>query len=284
MGAGASIDTAIPISKDKVKELAGENWNEELEKRYTIAADKSDEALKLDQLKFLAPQLFPEATVTLDDAKQLVTHTGREWNDEMTELFNGNAEEGKINLPKWATLAPMLFETEEDRKVRLEQEYQAMLAKRAEGEITCNYFMDDLQFPISGNSLTAARIDEDFGLTDVMPGCRIRLSTIDSKARTSYENAHVGQVAPFVREDPEGTFRDLLCDEKYYIIVIEDPEQHRKDMEAQAAKNKDAGVEETGTRQEGCSCLFGNPCVDQYICKDWNNRMEVAKKNGWKGF
>ena len=32
---------------------------------------------------------------------------------------------------------------------------------------------------------------------------------------------------------------------------------------------------------ESCSCLEGNPCVDEYHCKDWKNRFEVAKKNGW---
>jgi hypothetical protein len=34
--------------------------------------------------------------------------------------------------------------------------------------------------------------------------------------------------------------------------------------------------------KETCSCLYGNPCVDQYECRDWNNRFEVAKKNGMK--
>eukprot|EP00304_Pavlova_gyrans_P002948 CAMPEP_0206060262 /NCGR_PEP_ID=MMETSP1466-20131121/50771_1 /ASSEMBLY_ACC=CAM_ASM_001126 /TAXON_ID=44452 /ORGANISM="Pavlova gyrans, Strain CCMP608" /LENGTH=267 /DNA_ID=CAMNT_0053435601 /DNA_START=34 /DNA_END=837 /DNA_ORIENTATION=- len=33
-----------------------------------------------------------------------------------------------------------------------------------------------------------------------------------------------------------------------------------------------------------CSCLYGNPCVSAYNCKDWNNRFDVAKRNGWKGF
>ena len=36
-------------------------------------------------------------------------------------------------------------------------------------------------------------------------------------------------------------------------------------------------------RKEGCSCLYGNPCLDQYVCLDWANRFEVAKKNGWMG-
>ena len=41
---------------------------------------------------------------------------------------------------------------------------------------------------------------------------------------------------------------------------------------------------EVGARKEGCSCLYGNPCQDQYVCQNWANRFEVAKKNGWKGF
>jgi len=36
-------------------------------------------------------------------------------------------------------------------------------------------------------------------------------------------------------------------------------------------------------RKEGCSCLYGNPCMDPYVCEDWTNRFEVAKRNGYKG-
>ena len=63
-----------------------------------------------------------------------------------------------------------------------------------------------------------------------------------------------------------------------------------------------------GEDSSSCSCLFGcaprpplgtprqrctaavathparNPCASSYNCKDWHNRNEVAKKNGWKGF
>lgn len=31
-------------------------------------------------------------------------------------------------------------------------------------------------------------------------------------------------------------------------------------------------------------CRGRNPCASSYNCKDWHNRNEVAKKNGWKGF
>ena len=39
-----------------------------------------------------------------------------------------------------------------------------------------------------------------------------------------------------------------------------------------------------GEDSSGCSCLYGNPCAMPHACKDWRNRFEVAKKNGWKGF
>ena len=80
-----------------------------------------------------------------------------------------------------------------------------MLERRAEGEIVVNYQMYNELFPVSKNSITAARIDEDYGLTDVMPGCRIRLSTLDSARRTLYENENGGCPAPWAKEEPEGT-------------------------------------------------------------------------------
>ena len=43
------------------------------------------------------------------------------------------------------------------------------------------------------------------------------------------------------------------------------------------------GSEGGGRAKEGCSCLYGNPCMDQYVCNDWGNRFDVAKRNGWKG-
>ena len=51
-------------------------------------------------------------------------------------------------------------------------------------------------------------------------------------------------------------------------------------MAKSADKNKVDGKNDRG---EGCSCLFGNPCVDKYVCLDWDNRMAVAKANGYKG-
>ena len=121
-----------------------------------------------------------------------------------------------------------------------------------------NYQMYNESFPVLDNTLTATRIDEDYGLTDVMPGCRIRLSALSPAARTLYLNAHPERgEAPWVREDPEGVFRDLLAGETYYCVVIEDPTQYDRDMKELQSKLTTSGeVEDNkGPRIEGCSCL-----------------------------
>mmetsp|Transcript_7538 Transcript_7538/g.12537 ORF Transcript_7538/g.12537 Transcript_7538/m.12537 type:complete len:309 (+) Transcript_7538:59-985(+) len=308
MGAAASLSIDAGVDAAKAKELAGDKWTPEIEQKFNQAVAESgvEGLILLKDMKPIMPEMFYPDEITLEAAKELALCKGVEWNDELGEIFDKNAttkasgeknEAGEdlppvtlIALSQWKTLVPTLFETAKEREARLEAEFQAVLAARAEGNVIINYQMYNEEFPISTNTLTAARIDEDYGLSDVMPGCRIRLSPIDSKARTLYENAIEGTVreAPWVREEPEGTFKDLLAGETYYCIVFEDAAQYKKDMEElqkRIAADGGAPKEASKSREsEGCSCLFGNPCMDQYICKDWDNRYSVAKKNGWKGF
>lgn len=232
-----------------------------------------------------AVSLSGDAPIDLATARAIA---GDRWNEDLEAQFTGAVvgnELRPLTLNDLKAQFPLLFETEEERKLRLEAEFRATLLQRSEGEVVVNYQMYNESFPISGNSLTAARIDEDYGLSDVMPGCQIRLSQIDSKARTLYGNAHDGNEAPWVREDPIGTFRDLLAGETYFCIAIENPEQYARDMAALTQRLASEGkLLSEEKRAEGCSCLYGNPCVDQYICRDWDNRVAVAKRNGWKGF
>lgn len=44
------------------------------------------------------------------------------------------------------------------------------------------------------------------------------------------------------------------------------------------ATDDDAGM--LGEDRASCSCLYGNPCMSMYACKEWKNRFEVAKANG----
>jgi hypothetical protein len=301
MGSSASLAPDTIVDLEKAKELAGEKWNAEMEVK--ISAKLTEHGtVPLKDAKCVMPELFYGDTMTLETVTQHTLQRGAQWNDELNAIFDTNAvvakndagvESKTISTESWKSLVPTLFEMDKERVARLHKEFLAMLAARSEGMVVINYQMYNEQFPVSENTLTAARIDEDYGLTDVMPGCRIRLSNIDSKARTLYENNHDGRPAPWVREEPEGTFRDLLAGETYYCIVFEDAAQYAKDMAELQKKRLETdadvtgagvGAGATGPRVEGCSCLFGNPCVDQYICKDWDNRCAVAKKNGWKGF
>lgn len=91
----------------------------------------------------------------------------------------------------------------------------------------------------------------------------------------------------------ETTFTGLKPGSTYWIGIIENEEEaaaaearsaaaYAARQAAQAARPPPGGgiVRE---RLEGCSCIEGNPCMDPYGCKDWNNRYEVAKANGWRG-
>jgi hypothetical protein len=154
------------------------------------------------------------------------------------------------------------------------------------------------KFDIVNGTCSAAFVDEEYCLSDVMPGCKVKLSKVktDSKGGTLKhpELLDLSQVGnPYVNEEPEGTFQDLEKDTEYWVYVIEDPEQERADREKMAAviaatvqSDPTAGPRseyaEAGL-PESCSCIEGNPCVDEYGCKDWYNRYAIASKNGWKG-
>ena len=35
---------------------------------------------------------------------------------------------------------------------------------------------------------------------------------------------------------------------------------------------------------DSCSCIYGQPCLDEFGCRDWSNRFTIAEQNGWQGF
>ena len=191
-----------------------------------------------------------------------------------------------------AVQAKILAEAE-----RLAQEEAAKAAAEAEalrlkelgnGEVTLIYEQYDEKFPIVDGSITAEAIDEEYCLSFVMPNCTIALLTVEPKKLHDDDLA----VNPYVAEEPEGTFQGMLKDTTYWVLPIQDARQLRLDQEtnklrfaaakkevaAQDAKYKEMGLAET------CSCIYGNPCMDEYGCKDWSNRFAVATANGWKGF
>jgi hypothetical protein len=153
------------------------------------------------------------------------------------------------------------------------------------GNVVLIYEMYNESFPIVQGSTTAANIDEVYCLSYVMPNCVIKLSPHPpaEKRRLEAEGSTLTQF--FIFEEPRGTYQGLVADATYYVYVEQEAAQLARD---QARMKEIASVmdgnKQEGARAEGCSCLYGNPCIDQYICKDWNNRFAVATKNGWKGF
>ncbi len=89
-----------------------------------------------------------------------------------------------------------------------------------------------------------------------------------------------------------GTYLGLKKDNTYYVYIEEenDPNQAIRDaermrkIEERGNSNSNDIVRDDGRVLESCSCIYGNPCIDEYGCKDWGNRFAIAKKNGWKGF
>jgi hypothetical protein len=94
--------------------------------------------------------------------------------------------------------------------------------------------------------------------------------------------------------DNKAAFTGLEIGAEYFCEVQED---EAAELEARGGKEKVVFKASTGTSlikmgegscmgedSASCSCIEGNPCAVPYNCKDWNNRFEIAKKNGWKGF
>lgn len=65
----------------------------------------------------------------------------------------------------------------------------------------------------------------------------------------------------------------------FYVQVVQGMQQDLPEGEAGGDRRDDGR-----NGLESCSCVYGNPCVDEYGCKDWHSRYAVAKANGWKGF
>ena len=156
------------------------------------------------------------------------------------------------------------------------------------GKVRIMYEQYDELFDIADGSTSQSAIDEMYCLSFVMPDCRIHLSDRSPAERTRLANEGI-QIA-YEREDPEGVYRGLCTTKTYYVYVDQEAERLHRDQAETKARLETAAVVQGNDRSshrefyESCSCLFGNPCLDEYVCKDWNNRLAVATKHGWKGF
>mmetsp|Transcript_9615 Transcript_9615/g.9418 ORF Transcript_9615/g.9418 Transcript_9615/m.9418 type:complete len:341 (+) Transcript_9615:200-1222(+) len=164
------------------------------------------------------------------------------------------------------------------------------------GNICLVYEQYNEMFEIVEGSTTHANIDDVYCLSFVMPDCAITLSVHSPTEMRTLEIDGESNFHLFVPENPMGVYQTLEADKTYYVYVKQKAEQLKMDQERMkviAAGMNGATIKEDpenrisrddGRVVESCSCVYGNPCVDEYGCKDWDNRAKVATANGWKGF
>ena len=153
------------------------------------------------------------------------------------------------------------------------------------GDVVIRYQMYDEKFPVVDGCLSVAKLDEDYCLSDVMPGCKLELVTCPLAKK--YELEAANEEVPYVKQSDDGSkFVGMNTLEEYWVVVYENEEQRKKDMAKVRARIEADGIaKKEGPRAVGCSCIEGNPCTEgnKYNCKNWEMRFAIAKEHGWKG-
>jgi hypothetical protein len=278
MGAGAS---AIPDKLDEaaVKKFLGEDFDAKI---WMTAVTKGDGAsITKAQLEEL---MIAGAKKKVEESEKAKLAATPSQSPEKRDLSTVTDSQPTIDEGKLAAEAISALPTTE------EKELAAIPDPLTNGKVKILYSHYTKEFDIINGSTTQEIVDEDYSLTFVMPNCRLHLSKIESKEKTRLENENDGQPLTdfYVSEKPLGVYQGLQTDTVYYIYVEQNDEQLKAEKKRIAALRDDGNAftvaDDSTKREEGCSCLYGNPCQDKYVCKDWNNRNAVAKANGWSGF
>ena len=190
---------------------------------------------------------------------------------------------------------PVILEEIENEKV-------AKIA-RENGKVKLLYEMYDEEFTIVDGSITSTIIDEEYCLSYVMPGCSIHLSNFSNRERTEQEELGNFSACTLL-EETLGKFQEeivgikyngLEVGKSYYVFIEQEAQQLKRDQELmkQTALTMEGATDPNapppllkndGRVMEGCSCIYGNPCMDEYGCRNWANRWAISLANGWKGF
>ena len=149
-------------------------------------------------------------------------------------------------------------------------------------------------------------VDDEFCLSEAMPGCSIELTETNPGDAGITINSFIEKTVRWKFDEGAWTGLSTIDPEKgepktYWVVVFQDPQQREADL-AKVRQRMDALVADDTRPEfqgdedgyfygnnvgwvEGCSCLEGNPCTEynQYNCKDWINRYAVASANGWTG-
>jgi hypothetical protein len=277
----------------KVISIAGTKVNTTQEVTKALAAGKKGGT------KYKAEFLLPGAVSTKER-----TETGH----KVTTIVKSTAataaapiEPGTDETDKAVADAADKKQKEEAEAAKKKAEEMAAAIKAEEerkangnGLVKLVYETYDNQFKITDGCLGpddegrmgAEYLDEEYCLNFVMPNCKIHLCTVDKKSISKMDEGDE-KWALFVKEEPAGTFHELQKDNTYFVIIVEDTEEARKDAERMASvwASMDQGHEISGgTSKQStdvCSCKSGLPCVDKPVCENWDHRFVVAEANGW---
>uniref|UniRef100_A0A0G4GVS3 Uncharacterized protein n=1 Tax=Chromera velia CCMP2878 TaxID=1169474 RepID=A0A0G4GVS3_9ALVE len=154
------------------------------------------------------------------------------------------------------------------------------------GKVKVKYNHYNKEFPIRDGELDFKDVDEEYFLSSVF----------SEKAKITLLNKAPpeGGKAEMEKYPDKNVWKGLEDGGNYEMLMEEDEEVENaqpKTVYVASGNDKMAAMRKNmdsdgfgGTDGASCSCIEGNPCAQPYNCKDWNNRFEVAKKNGWKGF
>eukprot|EP00392_Amoebophrya_sp_AT5.2_P015246 g15445.t1 len=166
----------------------------------------------------------------------------------------------------------------------------------AEQFVVIKYVNYAEQFALTDGKLTQADIDDLYCISAVMPNSCMHLGEREFVGAEEHE---------YLPQEPKGTWccltsgntmtgpgglrfnacrRGLQSSGRlthlppgptintYWLYVQEDAKQYEEDMKK--AKQTWAGVaaDKQASTKEGCSCLYGSPCIDPDNCTDWDNR------------
>jgi hypothetical protein len=164
----------------------------------------------------------------------------------------------------------------------------------AGGEVIIRYNHYKKKFAVNNGIALVSAVDAEYCLSFAYPNSKLHLSETSPAFLAQQDDNSLSSIA-LVPEDAAGNFLISSITTEYWVHIEEDPKEKAEYEKRQAEYSKevaerrakeDADAENgiVKTKTESCSCIEGNPCVDKYCCKDWDNRYAVAKKNGWKGF
>ncbi|KRX02344.1 hypothetical protein PPERSA_09961 [Pseudocohnilembus persalinus] len=228
-----------------------------------------------------------------DTAKKTVIKTGTKTAKKVSKksLEKGQEKKQEEEEKKNEEIQDKEQNSENSKK---ESQEESKESQEQKGEAVVKYNHYNSKFPVINGQMKFTDIDEEYALSFVYEGNfgkkLIELGDESQQNNNKNDNTHFLESKDFVTDkvDEQGkqiietVFYGVKIGGSYKILIIEDKEAEEKIVhKAYKAPEQE---KEDKKRGEGCSCLFGNPCQDKYVCQDWNNREAVARKNGWKGF